>query len=170
MLRALISLILALLASMPAASGISEEEMRVSYLYNFALFTNWPEPIGDTFNFCLLGRAELGTTASILLDGKRIKGTPVRVARLTGLAKIHECHLLYVTEEAGKEVGLMAKKLAGRPVLTVVAMEAGIGDGIIQMGINSNRLVFDINEGLATDAHLSISSKLLKLARNVKAI
>lgn len=169
MLRALISLILALLPPMPAASSISEEEMRVGYLYNFALFTNWPEPIGDTFNFCLLGRAELGAAASIL-DGKRIKGTPVRIARLTGLTRVHECHLLYITEEASKEIGSVAKRLAGYPVLTIIGLETNTGDGIIQMGISSNRLVFDINEKLAADAHLSISSKLLKLARNVRAM
>ena len=57
--------------------------------------------------------------------------------------------------------------MKGRPVVTVT--DSGIASrGVISFVVASNRVRFDIDDALASQGGLIISSKLLGLARTVK--
>jgi hypothetical protein len=163
----LLLLFLALSGSSLAAAGIPEDEMKATYLYNFAAFTDWREPVGGSFNLCVLGDGGVGSAVG-RLEGKRLNGIPVKVARLAGLSAIRGCQLLFVPAESGWEMSQVMKELGNRPVLTVSDSDADAAGAVISLSLEGNRLVFDVNEGAAKSVRLTISSKLLSLARRVR--
>lgn len=138
----------------------SEKELKVAFLYNFALYTEWPTPLADGITLCVFGRDNLGSALDALA-GRQINGKPMAVRRLDGRADISGCHMIYIAATDAKLPSLRQKA-----VLSV--KEAGNPDfAIISLGREGNRLVFDVDNTNARAAGLALSSKLLRLARSV---
>lgn len=83
--------------------------------------------------------------------------------------ELRQCHVLFIPEGQARNLPKVLEHLEDAPVLTVgeSAGFAGRG-GIIGFFTEQNRLRFEINVDSARRAHLTISSKLLSLARIVK--
>lgn len=161
-------LILSLWLSQSSWAGtISEYEMKATYLYNFAVFTEWPKSEGDTFNLCILGQDNFGTALN-RIEGKIVHGRRLFVARLSSLSAIRRCDLLYITDRESTKLGVIFTELGDTPVLTVAETSPANTSAAINLALEGQRLVFDINVPRARNARLSISSKLLQLARSLQ--
>lgn len=148
-----------------ADAAVDERAMKAAYLYNFALFAQWPnQPNGD-FQLCVLGTtpldAELGR-----LQGKRVQSNlPIAIRWIMPGKSLTGCQVLYVDERNRRTLDALLHQLAAAPVLTI-SDAAGFADrGImIEMRKQDQRLVFDINLAAARRARLDFSARLLKLA------
>jgi hypothetical protein len=117
---------------------------------------------------CSTARDALGT-AIAALDGRVVQGHEVKVRRHARGDDIKPCHVLVVAGGEETKGTDWIKLTAGQPTLTV-----GDGEGFAEAGgmiglVNAgNRIQFDINSAAAQRNGLTLSSQLLRLARNVR--
>ena len=161
------------LAALPAVAVVAAEplpeyDVKAAFLYNFALFTDWPGAAPQGVVFCVLGQDPFGAALDAF-QSKPLRGAQVEVRRLPEAAGVRGCHVLFIgaRDAQGVARGLQAAK--GLPVLTVAdapgALDAGV---MIVMALDERRVVFEVNREAAAGAGLSLSSKLLRLARAVR--
>ena len=161
-------LLLACCASLPAdaADGIVADESAVeaAFLYNFALFTEWPELPANEFRICVLGSDPV-LAALEAFRKKQIKGLPVSVTDISSAAQAKSCQVLFVGRSAHASIGNLARQIGNAPVL-MVSEEDGYDpkNVIISLVAQQGRIAFKINRTSAQSNSLTFSSKLLKLA------
>lgn len=170
--KAVICLFGGLLAWHAGAAPVSENELKAAYIYNFALFTNWPaERLSDESTaivFCGIGRSSV-LTALGGLQNKRINGRGIEVRQIAAVEDGRECHVLYVNDaniEAQPHT-MEAMSATGTLLVTDASSAVAKSDWVIRMGVEGGRLQFDVSLANAHRERLSLSSKLLKLARSV---
>lgn len=178
MRRLLVLLALMLLASgqaraqLPAGAG--EAELKAAILFNFAMFTEWPAdtlPASAPLRLCIFqGNALL--TALNGLQEKQVNGHHVLVRTLPvqpTAAQLAVCHLLVLDAQDRERWALLKHDLATSSVLTVADDRViGASGAMISFGIDNRRVGFDVDMVPVRQARLSLSSKLLRLARSVQ--
>ncbi len=157
--------------SRAAPEQISEYDVKAAFLMNFAKFVEWPSTAfassGSPIAICILGKDPFGRAMDDVVEGETVNGRKVTVQRMTDPPAPKTCQMVFAAG-AGKET---AKALSGlgRGVLTVGEGENFVRDGgIIGFVIENRRVRFDINQPAAVAAGLTLSSKLLSVARAVE--
>jgi hypothetical protein len=95
-----------------------------------------------------------------------VNGRPLTATGLDGLDAAKGCDIIYVGNAATPDAAAWINAVRGRQVLIV-------GDGVLADGVviafvrDQDRIRFDINRAAAAKQKLSISSRLLGLARRV---
>ena len=140
----------------------NEKALKVAFLYNFALYTEWPMPLPDGIRLCVLGHDDLGPALDAL-GNRQINGKPVTLQRLEAGASGAGCHVIYVADVKSARV---VREMRQKPILSVTDA-AGAEFAMVTLARDGNRLVFDIDNSSARAAGLALSSKLLRLARSV---
>ena len=147
----------------------NEKDLKVAFLYNFAVYTEWPMPLAEGLTFCILGRDDLGSALDSLAN-RQIGGKPVTVRHLNSFdahADSSACHVTYSAALNEAKSGKTPADFYPKGILSVSGI-ANTDPAIIDLAREGNRLVFDIDNSRAHAAGLSISSKLLRLARSVR--
>jgi hypothetical protein len=163
--RLILLILITFLSRGALAQGVPEHEMKAAYLYNFAVYTEWPTP-SDSLNMCVLGQSPVAAALKAL-DGKITKNRRVTVATLTSLSTIKRCHVLFISERDIANMRQISGELGDSPVLTVTDVP-GIPGIVITLQVINQRLVFDVNLPLARTLNLSLSSEFLRLARSTR--
>ena len=156
---------------MPAsvsAQDVTEPALKAAFIYNFAIFTEWPAGVvpAGPFVICVLGDAAVGEALEREFKGRLVAGHSMAVAQLALAGPQRACHVLYVSGVTAGQAGRLIAGLRDVPVLTISDVE-GFTDvgGIAQFFFEQGQLRFTIQAGSAKRAHLQISSNLLALAR-----
>jgi hypothetical protein len=168
--RTLVALLL-VAVTLPALAQrhAPEAELKAAILANMLLFVDWPArgaQAADRLTVCYLDGGPL-VAALDQLDGKLIKGKPLRVLRVDA-AQLAACHALYVGRgDAARLPNLVAALRAGG--VLVVGDAAGYlqRGAMLNLEIDGGRVVFDVDLRAVRQAGLAISSKVLRLARQV---
>jgi hypothetical protein len=153
--------------------AFDEYKVKAAFLFNFVRFVDWPAPAFDhpaaPIVLGIVGQDPFGDGIDRLVDGKTVNGRPLMVRRIRGAADVAGCHVLFVsgTDRVGATKVLTAVHRA--PVLTIGEAE-GFADagGIINFTREGRYVRFEINVNAASRAGLTLSSKLLRLARIVR--
>ena len=147
---------------------VSEYRVKTAFLYNFSRFVTWPAIAmheRTEFSLCVIGSDPFGEQLD-KLTGKTVHSRTLVVNRLSSIAMLDSCHLLYISEDA--ELVKVLSVVRDQPVLTVSDVDNFTEQGgIIQFKLVQNKVRFRINESAASSANLNISSKLLSLALDV---
>jgi len=169
------ALALALAACAPAASqaqapaAAPEYKLKAAFVYNFALFTDWPPGgEGGALNICVNGEGGLRAALGEFQD-RTIKGRRLQVRSWNDADAARQCHVLVLDPADRDRWTQVRKSLSGASVLTV-ADDADIGrsGAVITLFLENNRIAFDIDMTAARQARLTLSSKLLRLARTTQ--
>jgi hypothetical protein len=167
------ALLLAALGPPPARPAApSEYEVKAAFLYNFALYVEWPPdgfpPSGQAFVVTVLGPDPFGEALDTILHGKTIRDRRLEVRRVGRAEDVGRSQILFIGEADSEDLGRILRRLEAAPILTVgeTAHFAERG-GMISFRKEKDRVGFEINLGSAERARLRISSQLLKLARIV---
>lgn len=184
--------------SVPVPANLQNEyEIKAGYLVNIVEFVDWPSgAFADAQSPVILGvmgkdpfGAELEKLQTKVINGrkvqiKRFKGvlefrgeeTPGRrhedlvLKQARKLAELRSCHVLFISSSEKNHVPSILKPLKDASVLTVSETETFAREGgIINFLDGGNRVQIEINLDAAEQARLKISSKLLSLARIVRA-
>jgi hypothetical protein len=151
---------------------LSEAQVKVAYVYNFAKFTKWPAAAFATpqspLNLCLL-RAKEAYGAFSGLEGKLVQGRVLQVRRMTRLDELKSCHLLYLSESDERHMSESLRSIGDAPVLTVSDIE-GFTDagGMVSFVAIDDNIRFEVNLEAAQRANVNFGADLLKLARVVR--
>jgi YfiR/HmsC-like len=186
MLRRLRILIVALSVSLswaPAAlaqgrdsSDSSEYLIKAGFIFNFAKFVEWPpasfaQP-DSPIVIGILGTDPFGTIIDQIVQDKKIGGRGIVLKRLKWGADpkdLKECKILFVGASERAHLDELVQTLRGLPILTV-GETPGFAEhgGVIRLVLEDNRVRFEVNVEAARQAGLTISSRLLTLARIIQ--
>jgi YfiR/HmsC-like len=153
-----------------AAEQPSEYDVKAVFLLNFVKFVEWPagafaDP-DSPIAICILGNNPFGSVLDDLVQGETVSGRKVVVRKLSEPPSPKACQLAFAqgsAKEAAKALGTL-----GRGVLTVGEGESFARDGgIIGFVLENRRVRFEINRTAAETAGLTLSSKLLSVAKAV---
>lgn len=155
-------------AMTPAA--VSEYELKAAYLYNFALFTTWPQDKMEEKDaplvFCVFAQDEQATSIAGL-QARKIRDRSIRVRQIEIPEDGRGCHVLFVGAKSTEAIPSILEIVRDTGTLTVTDIPDSIRkEAVISMAIENGRLAFDVNLFNARRARLILSSKLLKLARS----
>jgi uncharacterized protein DUF4154 len=155
------------------ADSAGEYEVKAAVLYNLMRFVEWPpsaypDPQTPTV-LCVLGRDPFGDALSSIVPKQASSGRPVVIRHPRDGKQAAGCHVLYIGSSERKLIVQILSDLKGSSVLTVGEMSKfAAHGGMIEFGLEDKQVRFDINLDAATRAGVTISSRLLVLARIVK--
>jgi hypothetical protein len=136
----------ALWAAPAVADPVPESAMNAAFVFNFAVFAEWPQevlPAGAPLRLCATQGTALFAALEQLND-KLVNGHRIALRQLQGA-------------------------LSGASVLTVSDDSTISSEGaMIGLSSENERIGFDVDMSAARAARLSVSSKLLRLARTVR--
>jgi hypothetical protein len=148
-----------------------EFEVKAAFLLNFTRFIDWPpaeSPSSSPFTLCILGDDPFGPTLDQTVQGEKVGVRPLAVHRLG-----HEspapgaCQVLYVSRSESEVKTLLSG--LGPGVLTVGEGETFTqSGGMIAFVLDNRRIRFVVNLAAARPALLTLSSRLLAVAKAVE--
>ena len=141
--------------------------VEAAFLYNFALYTEWPDLPAGEFRICVMG-SEAMLAALEPVKKKQLKEHRVSVTNITSAKQAQSCQILFVGSSEHASIGNLARQIGIAPVL-VVSEENSYDPNnvIIALAEQQGRITFKINRTAAQTNSLVVSSKLLKLAQQV---
>ena len=159
------------LARLVAQPAPIEANVKAVFLYNFTKYVDWPsaahEPNSSELRLCVTANDAFFGLLKSTVQGETIDGRPLQPVALEGLDDARTCHILYVGDSQSPDAKAWLSAVRGRQVLTVA--DGPLTDGtVIAFVLEDNRIRFDINRASASERKLTISSKLLRLARHVR--
>ena len=157
-------------AGAACAAASDESTLRAAMVYKLMLFVEWPAGAlagSDAVLLCVVSDdADVGR-AFAALAGKTMKGRTLQVQRRGPLADLERCNAVYFDR---LEPGLLSDKLAslgGRPVLTYAPATTPDTGPMIGLGLNEQRLTFDVRQPALRAAGLGLDARVMQLAREV---
>jgi YfiR/HmsC-like len=156
----------------PARAGeLAEAAAKAAFLYNLAPFVDWPPATfaapADPFVICIVGKDPLGPALDQAIAGQKAAGRPIVVRRLAKVAREAGCQIVYLGGADGPLVKDTLAAVHGSPVLTVTDNPGP--PGIIDLAFGGGQLHFRVDDQMAAEGGLTLSSKLLSLAISVRA-
>jgi hypothetical protein len=157
-------------ATSSVAQQLDDIGVKTAFVYNFVQFVDWPlsklQPT-QPLKICSFGDRPIASRLASL-SGRLVKGHRIEVETVFDQIATNSCHVLFVSAVDTDRLPDITVRGQGSNVL-YIAEESGLGSGeaVIILAISGNRVVFDINRDQAASQRLTISSKLLGLARRV---
>jgi YfiR/HmsC-like len=120
----------------------------------------------------ILGTDPFGAIIDQIVQDKKIGGRGFVVKRMkwgTDLKDLKECKILFVGASERVHIDELVQIVKGLPILTV-GETPGFAEhgGVIRLVLEDNRVRFEVNVDAARQAGLTISSRLLTLARIIQ--
>jgi YfiR/HmsC-like len=158
------------------SSDSSEYLIKAGFIFNFAKFVEWPQATfaqpDSPIVIGILGTDPFGTIIDQIVQDKKIGGRGFVVKRLKWGADpkdVRECKILFVGASERAHIDELVQIVRGLPILTV-GETPGFAErgGVIRLVLEDNRVRFEVNVDAARQAGLTISSRLLTLARIIQ--
>jgi hypothetical protein len=152
-----------------SSANSSEYLIKAGYVYNFAKLVEWPVSAarkGQPIVIGVLGNDSFATVLDRVVDGKKIDDRPFRVKRLKNREfKDCDCEILFVSAAESARTDEIIQFQNTASVLTIAeAPDFAKRGGIIALILEDSKVRFLVNVDAATQAALTISSRLLTLA------
>jgi len=157
------------------APDSSEYLIKAGFIYNFAKLVEWPTsafPQPDSpIVIGILGDDPFGATLDRIVTDKKINGRGIAVKRLKwgrDVKDLRDCNILFISSSEKEHLDSVVDAMKWLPVLTIGdAPGFARRGGIINFTLEDNKVRFEVNVEAAKHADLTISSRLLTLARIV---
>lgn len=153
-----------------AAEQVAEHDVKAAYLYNFTRFIEWPADIPATnqpFRLCVVADAVTTEAVTRTMAGESVRGRTTETIVPESSKAIPDCQILFIGRTVMRRAAPMLEAAKGRPILVVGEAPgfAKSGAGAIEFVREKSRLRFEVNVEVARQCGLSISSRLLQVAR-----
>jgi hypothetical protein len=159
-------------SSAGAAEPAAAEEVKAAFVCNFADFIEWPtvdDEKPETVTIGILGEDPFGHLIDEAAKARSIPERQLEVARLEDREQATGVEILFVGASEEKNLAILFEKLRGHHVLTVGDLPGfAAAGGVIGLLVEDKRVRLEINVAASQRAGLTISSRLLKLARLVE--
>jgi hypothetical protein len=151
------------------AQTTKEYEVKAAFLNDFAQFVEWPT---DAFVDAqspivigILGDDPFGDSLREIVRDENVDNRPLVIERYQRVQDIKACQILFISQSENKRLEEILAGLKDRSILTVGDFD-GFAErgGMIRFVTENNKIRFQINVEAAKTVHLTISSKLLRLA------
>jgi hypothetical protein len=164
--------LLPLTERLSAAEAAEEAELVMSaFVFNFAKYVDWPYHSDDgKLHICTVGEGPLNDRLNDL-TGQQLSGMQVHVmAASEEDLDQRRCSITVIGLSERTRVSKHLSDPRIQRTLTISQIESfAESGGVIGLFMDGKKVRFAVNTGAADSAGLSISSRLLKLARIVKS-
>jgi hypothetical protein len=147
--------------------------LRLAFVYNIMKFITWPETDQqDTLKFCSPVSKGKPIAALQEFNGKRVNNLLIEVVYLRNdfsPSRLKHCDVIYLTESDKSHSQYTAIQRTLPEGVLLVADEADSNDLNTSIALNRNaggRIEFSIDSVAVGQARVTVSSQLLKLAKN----
>jgi hypothetical protein len=159
------------IATSALARAAEEYQVKAAFLLNFTKFVEWPEAAfqdgHSPLAICILGEDPFGNTLSEMVKGEAVNGHELAIQRIRRAPRSKECQVLFVAKSEKDSARILAE--SGPGVLTIGEGDTFLREGgVIAFVIEDRRVRFDIDQRAAAKAMLTISSRLMMVARSVQ--
>ncbi len=158
------------LAAQP--DSVDEYAAKAVLAFNFARYTDWPKSAiaasPDSLRVCVVGDDTLVRSFQGI-SGRRIGERSIQVTALRGRDRPSKCDLIFINSRDRSVIAHLFSDIRDLPILTIGEIPdfADYG-GIINLYRSDNKIRFEVSLAAAERANLTISSRLLRLARIAK--
>jgi hypothetical protein len=157
---------LAVWAQPSIAATVSEQDMKAALIYNFSVYTTWPQDTFKVFTICMFERDQ-ETLNEAMLEKKAINGKQIHVKNIHDIEDVKSCQVLFMEEANQAQEKRLLPLLQKYSVLFIHNGQKHAEASMIKIELIDKRYAFSINLQAAKDANLTLSSKLLRLATRV---
>lgn len=149
-----------------------ESDVKAAFLLNFTKFINWPATAfagtPDVFRVCVFAEPTFVQSVQRMLQDETVRGRPIQVETPDSAERARSCHIAYFALSSVDHAAGVLPTLRQVPVLTVGESRRFLAQGgALAFVLDDNRVRFDVNKKAVERAGLTISSKLLRVARRV---
>jgi len=154
-------------------SASREHQIKAAYLYQFGRYVDWPAKSFSSpkapFVIGVLDQDPLIPDLEQIARIKKIQDRPIKIRRFSSASDIRACNILYLPAALAPEAQADVIRKVGRQGVLLVGDSPGFLDrgGIMQFVVEDNRIRLVISRKAAEHAGLTISAKLLQVARVV---
>jgi hypothetical protein len=144
--------------------------LKAVFLFHCAHFTEWPSSSfansNDPIVIGILGEDPFRRALDEAVENEVVNGRSIIVRRFSSLDEVRKCHILFICNSEAAHMDQIIESLKNKKILTVADSDqfASRG-GMIQFGIENNKLQVKINLRASKAEGLTISSKLLRLSK-----
>jgi hypothetical protein len=153
------------------AQTTDEYQVKAAYLLNFARFVEWPAavlPASVPLEIGIVGNDPFGVALEEVLRGKSANGHPIQLRHLHWDDVLTSCQIIFISTSEEGHLPQILRYIGQSSILTVSDIDRfSLQGGVIEFRMVGNRVRFDINREPAIAARLTISSKLLSVARAI---
>ncbi len=166
-LCALVLVFAAQYSSPATADELDDRQLKIktAMIFNFARFASWPKRVPSaTITLCVSSDADLYSSL-MSLDGKDVNERTLRAVELN-FETLDSCHIGYLSQADARSN--IANRLTKSGVLTVSSDRDFSEVGMIELVKIGRQNRFAINNSLAAESGVKLSSKLLRIAVEVR--
>ncbi len=167
-LRSIAALLFAAACPAAAQTTLHETEAKAAAVFSFLQYVDWPGARTGPLDLCVLG-----DPSSLLLTGQ-FQGQPVKGRALAAralddkLSQLARCEAVFVDSADPRDLQRVAASIRQKPVLVIAEGAQALALGAtIAVSVAGGKISFSVNLEQARTSGLSVSSKLLRLARTV---
>lgn len=144
---------------MKASAQVSK--FQALYLVNFTKNLDWP---GDKVTIGVVGN----TQALIELESLAAKYPDISLKKISGGESVSDCNLIFLPSAQSRNFSLIQGKIGGSPIVLVAEDQRLISDGAeLAFYMEGNKLKFVLNKSALDKAGVSVTDKLLSVAKVV---
>jgi len=152
--------------SQSATPGFTESEIKAAFILHLFNFVQWPDDQTPTV-ICVAEESSVTASLRALVQAKPAQGLTLTKVNDQSLGQ-SSCDVLFLSRGVGRS--LLAAVDAGKPILTVSDTPGfALDGGMIELERQSSRVGLVINLDRLTETGLSVSSRLLRLARVINS-
>ncbi|SHO49075.1 YfiR family protein [Desulfopila aestuarii] len=173
---AFFAVLLLLFCTMPvkaAAQQVGEYHIKAVFLTNLTHFVTWPENVdreNAPFIIGIYGPDPFDSILDKAVAGEKKNNRPLKIERYHNLQELDptRCNILFIHDSKVDEWKAIQSRLANYPILTV-GDTSGFPEqgGMVNLIKNGQKIQVEINHNAVQKSGLTMSSKLLSLARIV---
>ena len=147
-----------------------EYEVKAAMIYNFTRFIEWPSSTwkreGEPMIVGVIGSSPIESNLTDTMQGKTHSGHEIRVIRIHAIEEIKKCQMVFVAKSEKDRMEAVLSAANDTGALTVSDIEGFVpSGGMIGFIFETKRIRFEISPATANQAGITISSKLLQLAK-----
>jgi len=150
-------------------TATAEDNIKAAFLFNFTKFVEWPaSDQTQPFRICTVAEPAFGAAVERTIEGETTGGRPIEHVTPPNPDAARGCHILFVGHLDSDRIERWLGAARGVPVLLVGESRAAWDRGAhINFVVDANRVKFDVNPSAASRVGLTVSSKLLRVARTI---
>jgi hypothetical protein len=165
-----------LCAQSAASSESSEYMIKAGFIYNFAKLVEWPgaafpQPASPMV-IGVIGNTEFADVITSVVQGKKHDGRSFVIKSLKwgkDTKEFKDCHILFIASAEKSHADELIQMLKGTSILTIAETpNFAKRGGMINFTMEDSKFRFEVNVEAAKQADLTISSRLLSLAKVVQ--
>ena len=160
-------------AAWPQSEQTVQYPLKLAFIYNVTKFVEWPPEAFSSPSapvvICIAGRDPFPADAERELRSRTSGGRPIDIRKITITDDLGNCQVVFISDAEEKNAAGILTRAENTSALTIGENEGfAQRGGVVNLVSRHANIHFEINTGAAERKRLTLSSRLLALAKIVQ--